>query len=142
MLSVSPDPVIVISLLKKAVPFSEPSIVAVSVYVTGNAVALATHSIEIIEAKTQRRNVTRLREAIAIAIGASVWNLVVQLRATDSRSRPFSFPPSRENALAAQLANAERLLKRMGIAQTAAAISAPLSRKLGVTSRPTDTSLV
>jgi len=139
---VSPDPVIVIAVLKKAMPSSEPSIVAVSVYVTGNAVASATHSIEISEAKTQRSNVARLREAIAMAMGASVWNLVVQPGATDSRSRPCSLPPSSENALAARLANAERLLKRMRVAQTAAAIGAPPSRELGVTSGPTDTSLV
>jgi hypothetical protein len=83
MLAVSPEPVIVISRSTKSTPFSEPLIVAISVYVTGNAVALATHSIEISDAKTQRTNATRLGEAIAIAIGASVWNLVVQLRAKD-----------------------------------------------------------
>jgi hypothetical protein len=142
MLAVSPEPVIVISRSTKSTPFSEPLIVAISVYVTGNAVALATHSIEISDAKTQRTNATRLGEAIAIAIGASVWNLVVQLRAKDSRPRPFTLPPSGENALAAHLVNAEMLLKRIGGAQTAAAISAPPSRKLGATSRPTDTSLV
>ena len=58
MFVVSPVPVIVNSWLVKLTPFNEPLTVADSVYVTGLALAFATHSTEIIAAKTQGVNLT------------------------------------------------------------------------------------